>query len=754
LNGIDDCEGHVDMIYYAHSNGSDKDQWQVLSHHLTNTAQLALDLGRGVSFTEYAYLAALLHDIGKYSQPFQRRLMGENIKIDHSTAGAKEVIRLFQENFYQKIVATLLAYCIAGHHSGLPDYGSVIDTGTEGTLKARLKKRIPDYQDYALDINSSQLVLPGIIPIKPIKNCVGFSLAFFTRMVYSLLVDADFLETETYVNQGKKPRGGYEDIAALCQRFNRFLEQFSDPNSLINQQRSNILAACVAKAEEPPGLFSLTVPTGGGKTFASMAFALNHARHHGMERIIYVIPYTSIIEQNAAVFKNVLDDENVLEHHSNFDWGNRQLTGEAEDYDDKTNAAREKIKLATENWDIPVVVTTNVQFFESLFSNRSSRCRKIHNIAKSVIIFDEAQMLPREYLKPSLYAIQELVTNYATSAVLCTATQPAVDRFFPAGTQIKELAPDPPGLYTAFKRVQVINAGVINDAELIQQINDQPQVLCIVNTRKHAKGLFEGIEVDGHFHLSTLMCPVHRKQTIAEIRRRLKQGQTCRVVSTQIMEAGIDVDFPVGYRAISGLDSIIQAAGRVNREGRQNSGTLFVFEPDSSFVKRTPAYIRQGAEAAKEILRRFGDPVCLDAVQAYFRLVYELQDTRAFDARNILACFEKGIPNEANFDFRTAAERFKLIEDNTLPVVIPYDEAAVSLLREVRYSSYPASFSRQLQVYTVNIYAREYEALLSRGLIDLYGDTFAVLNDMGFYHAGTGLVIPESSGGEAIFFDG
>ncbi len=744
----------MDMIYYAHTNGSDKAQWQLLSHHLSNTAQLVLDLGRNTSFTQFAYLAALLHDIGKYSQSFQKRLLGEAIRIDHSTAGAQEITRLFQGNTYHKYCSTLLAYCIAGHHSGLPDYGSELDTGTEGTLKARLKKQIPAFRNYTLDINPAQFVLPSPFPIQPIKKYEGFSLSFFTRMVYSLLVDADFIETETFVNQGKKSRGGYEDITELSQRFNRFLEQFSNPNSPINAYRNNILASCLAKATEAPGLFSLTVPTGGGKTYASMAFALNHALHHGMERIIYVIPYTSIIEQNAAAFKKVLNHENVLEHHSNFDWKSNQAHGEAMDHDDQTNAAVEKIKLASENWDIPVVVTTNVQFFESLFSNRSSRCRKLHHIARSVIILDEAQMLPREYLKPSLYAIRELVTNYAASVVLCTATQPAVDRFFPAGTQIKELAPDPPGLYAAFKRVQVINSGVVDDEELIKRINDLSQVLCIVNTRKHARGLFEGIVEGGRFHLSTLMCPAHRKQTIAKIRKRLEQGKTCRVVSTQIMEAGIDVDFPIGYRAMSGLDSIIQAAGRVNREGRQNSGTLFVFEPDSSFVRRTPAYIRQGAEAAKEIMRRFADPVCLEAVQAYFGLVYDLQDRNAFDAKNILACFEKGIPAEANFDFMTAAERFKLIEENTLPIVIPFDEAAKSTLQGARFSPFPASLSRQLQVYTVNIYAGEYEALLSKGLIELIGGTFAVLNDLSFYHAETGLVIPESSGGEAIFFDG
>ena len=335
---------------------------------------------------------------------------------------------------------------------------------------------------------------------------------------------------------------------------------------------------------------------------------MRHAAIHGLKRIIYVIPYTSIIDQNAAEFKNCLGIENVLEHHSNFDWDKNFAHTETEYYDDKTDNAKDKLKLATENWDIPVVVTTNVQFFESLFANRSSRCRKLHNIAKSVIIFDEAQMFPRDYLKPSLYAIYELVKNYGASAVFCTATQPSLGQFLPKEAVLTELITNTQALFDFYKRVQVKNIGKIPDDELIQRINGHPQALCIVNTRKHARGLFASVIDEGRFHLSTLMCPVHRKATIATIRQRLKTGLSCRVISTQIMEAGIDVDFPVGYRAISGMDSIVQAAGRVNREGREKSGNLYVFEPDSVFCETHPGLYPTGRRGGEKDLAKLPRP--------------------------------------------------------------------------------------------------------------------------------------------------
>jgi len=742
------------MVFYAHSNEQDKKKWQTIHEHLDNTAEIARILGVDIGLSEFCQLVARLHDIGKYSPAFQRKLDGAQIHIDHSTAGAQEIISLFNHNPKQQLISTLLAYCIAGHHSGLPDYGSVIDCDSGGTLQARLKKKVQPYAAYRQELDVSSLTLPDHLPIRPIPEKPGFSLAFFTRMLFSILVDADFIETETFMAGKAKPRGDYVDIPSLSETFNRFLQQFAYPEGEVNIQRTSTLKACLEKASQPPGLFTLTVPTGGGKTFTSLGFALRHAQIHGLKRIIYVIPYTSIIDQNAAEFKNCLGSENVLEHHSNFDWDSRQPQQETAFFDDRTDDVYSKLRLAAENWDIPLVVTTNVQFFESLFAYRSSRCRKIHNIAKSVIIFDEAQMLPRDYLRPSLFAVYELVTNYGASAVFCTATQPPIGQFFPSGAQLTELCPDPEALFHFYERVRARPIGELPDAKLVKCISQHPQVLCIVNTRKHAKGLFDGIVPDGRFHLSTLMCPAHRKETIAAIRQRLEKDEPCRVVSTQIMEAGIDVNFPVGYRALAGLDSIVQAAGRVNREGNLDQADLYVFEPVSDFVRRVPAYIQQGAAVANNILKKYSDPICPQAIAEYYGLLYDLQDSRTFDRKEILDCFEKGIPHEVDFEFRTASQRFNVIENNTVPVIIQYNQEVLDVLNRVRFSKFPLSFSRKLQIYTVNIYEREFEALQSHGLVDIYGDTFAVLNNPDTYDPETGLEIPETSSGEAIFFDG
>ena len=443
----------------------------------------------------------------------------------------------------------------------------------------------------------------------------------------------------------------------------------------------------------------------------------------------------------------------MLEHHSNFDWVQKSASKDGRESDDSTNNTLQKLKLASENWDIPIIVTTNVQFFESLFGNRSSRCRKLHNMTNSVIIFDEAQMLPRDFIKPCMYAVHELVKNYKASAIFCTATQPGIEQFLPGPEKAKELIADPDALYLFYKRVEVKFEGKVADEALLQRINQQSQALCIVNTRSHARGLFEGVNDEGRYHLSNLMCPRHRRETISALRQSLKDGQPCRVISTQIMEAGIDVDFPVGFRALAGLDSIIQAAGRVNREGKNASGKLYVFEPDSSFIKRTPVYIQQTAEVARKVLREFKDrdPVSLEAIQAYYQALYDIQDKNAFDARSIIACFEKGIPN---FDFKTAAEKFRLIKDDSITVMIPYNPEAAVLLEQLRGSEFPNSFFRKLQPYCVNIYEREFQALQALGLIDFYNETFAVLNNMDFYNADTGLLLPENKSGEGIFFDG
>lgn len=750
------------IVYYAHSkDGKDKSEWQKLIDHLNRTANFAAEFGRDAGVAELAKIAGLTHDIGKYSEEFQARLDGSRRKVDHATAGAKELTQLFKGT-PQESLAILLAYCISGHHTGLLDCGDSTDLPGDGTLQARLKTEVCDYSAYKTELDLSKLEFPKwlnihplrlhLLPDKPPKEHQGFSISFLTRMVYSALVDADFQETEEFV-QGKKPRGEHENIEALRDRFNDHLRRFDNPETDINRKRTETLKTCIEKAADKPGFFKLTVPTGGGKTLASMAFALNHAAAHGLKRIIYVIPFTTIIEQNAGVFKEILGEENVLEHHSNFDWEQKKREA-IETAEDQTKSAYAKLKLAAENWDIPIVVTTNVQFFESLFANKSSRCRKLHNSARSVIIFDEAQMLPREYMRPAMAAIWELVTNYGASAVFCTATQPKLERFLPENVQPIELAPNPQELFDFYKRVLIKNLGTLTDEEVLDRLNTHEQALCIVNTRRHASGLFGGLKGEGNFHLSTLMCPAHRKEKLAEIRERLKNGQPCRVVSTTVMEAGIDVDFPVGYRALTGLDSINQAAGRVNREMKRGVSEMFVFEPKSEFVKHTPRYVAQAVEVSRMVLRDHAAmPISIPAIEAFFGQLYNLQDPNvSFDYKRIMDCFDS---LDGKFKFETAARLFQIIEDVTETVIIPYNEEAKRLIEELKYTEYPSSTLRKLQPYTVSIYQGEFDKLSAKGVILTIADNYNVLNPEYFkdyYHPDRGLLVPESSGGDGLFF--
>lgn len=739
-------------MFFAHSKGENRADWQSLKCHLENTAQIARSLSTDTHFENLAYIAALLHDIGKYSIAFQNRLLGDPKSVDHSTAGAQLINKMAGEDKLKQFVAHLIGFCIAGHHSGLPDYGSRIDHYTEPTLLARLKRKVDDYSNYSDDFSDLNISFPTDFQIKPTRKNGQFSISFLVRMIYSTLVDSDFLETESFLKEDIS-RGKHLSIIELKQQLGFFLKKFENPVSDLNIKRSELLFECVEQAEGPQGLFSMTIPTGGGKTLTSLAFSLAHAKQHDLKRVIYCIPYTSIIEQTAKVFRDALNGDCVLEHHSNFDWQGFHNRNELISEDDLSNTALKKLKLASENWDIPIIVTTNVQFFESLFSNRSSRVRKLHSLIKSVIVFDEAQMLPRDYLEPCMISLAELIANYQASVVFCTATQPPLSQFFPDFIQPTELIKSPTKIYNFFKRVKVKNINQKTDMQIAGLLNENQQSLCIVNTRKHAKGLFEYVTENNRYHLSTLMCPAHRSKTIEKIHSDLRNGKPCRVVSTQIMEAGIDVDFPVGFRALAGLDSIVQAAGRINRENKFESGVFYVFEPESELIKHVPAFIRQTASVARIILDQYEDPISIEALNAYYQLLYGVQAEDAFDKKGILAHFEKNILDEPNFDFRTASEKFKLIENDQVSVIIPWNESANEGIEKLRFSEYPLSSLRSLQPFIVNIYPHEFNALLGIGMIDLVHDHYAILNNLDeeVYHPDTGLVIPQGATGDAYF---
>lgn len=657
--------------YIAHKDGK---RIQTVKEHLQGTANLAGDFAKKFSKREWGYCCGMLHDIGKYSKEFQKKIHEDtNDRVDHSTAGAREC---FEKGGYYSI----LSYCIAGHHAGLPDFGN---SAIPSTLRGRLNKKICDYQMYSNEIKIPQLTTDPIAFSKD-KN-MDFALSLFIRMLYSCLVDADFLDTEFFMKNGETKRDSGETINCLLDRLNKHIEPWlknTDVNT-INGRRTEILKYCIEQSNQEKGLFRLTVPTGGGKTIASLAFALNHAVKHNMDRIIYVIPYTSIIEQNAQVFREILGSENVLENHCNVEYK------ESEEF--------HPMQLAAENWDKSVVVTTNVQFFESLFSNKSSRCRKIHNIANSVIILDEAQMLPLDYLKPCMSALQELVESYHSSVVLCTATQPALDMFFNKKEQTKELCPDVEKQFEFFERVTYEKLGNIPKEALLEKLKGETSALCIVNTKKQAQELYKELRGEGVFHLSTSMYPKHRKQVLNTIRKKLKNKEKCLVISTSLVEAGVDLDFSSVYRQTSGIDSMIQAAGRCNREGKEKkeNSKVYIFDlEDTKMVQNQKLQI----ETAKSVMQDYENLADLESITDYFSRLYHYRGS-SLDKKNIMEEF-----HGMECNFAKVAKEFKLIEQDTKSIVVCKEKEAEELLYEIKLKGISKTKMRKIEQYCIQVY--------------------------------------------------
>ncbi|SET03583.1 CRISPR-associated helicase/endonuclease Cas3 [Anaerobranca gottschalkii] len=718
-------------MFYAHSRKDQpKENWQLLKDHLENTANISSELASKFGARDLGFLVGLLHDIGKYTKEFQSRLQGSKISVDHSTAALKE---LFNNYPNIKPIAKMLGFIVSGHHSGLPNGGSI---NLEGSLNYRINKDyLLDYSAYKKEINIPQLSEVKL-PIN-YKEAPYFSVYFFIKMLFSCLVDADFLDTESFMEKDKSlSRKNSTSLEDLHTKLDAYLKKLlsEQKDTEINRYRKLILDTCKNKALKQPGFFTLTVPTGGGKTLSSMAFAMEHAIKNRLDRIIYVIPYTSIIEQNADKYREIFGPENVLEHHCNFTIGE-----ENEEFSD----AAEKLKLAAENWDIPIIVTTNVQFFESIFSNKSSKSRRLHNLCRSVIILDEAQMIPVKFLKLSLMALYELVRNYNSTVVFCTATQPSIKEsdLLPTDIDIQEIIDDPELLYEKFKRTRIIDLGEIDDITLVNRLKEYSQVLCIVNRKEHAKRLYEhiqGEEKDYVFHLSTYMYPAHRRTVIKEIKERLKKGEKCIVISTQLIEAGVDIDFPVVYRALAGIDSIAQAAGRCNREGERGLSDVYVFKPMEKHGT-PPKELLLNVSMSESVFRNIKNPMSLEGIKTYFTLLY---DVKNIDHKNLLKVI-KEYSSKLDYPFSDIAKEYKLIEDNTITIIIPRDETCKMYLSLLK-SSYPnRDIIRKLQPYMVNVYEYDLKKLLESGGVKYIAELKNyVLTDINhFYDEKLGIVI-------------
>lgn len=729
----------------AHVRKKADGSWDVphwLDKHHAGTAEKAEAFAAKFGSGAWGKVLGLLHDAGKgraewqkylqtksgYGYDDEAHLEGKKGKILHAIYGAS-----LAEKLYGKAMGRLLSYGIAGHHAGLPDWSSAEGAGSASMQVQQAQNKdlsqIPAF--FRQDAQGEKFTnLPWNIK----RDGLDFSL--WVRMLFSALVDADYLDTEGYMDPEKAgDRGGYCTMKELLNRLHDYMMRLDSKaeNTPVNVIRRDIRRKCVETAKERPGIFSLSVPTGGGKTLSSLAFALEHAVRHGLERVIYVIPYTSIIEQNADVFRSVLGDEQVVEHHSSLE------------EDDGTPKSR----LAVENWDAPVIVTTTVQFFESLFAAKPGRCRKLHNIARSVVILDEAQLLPVEFLRPLLETMQLLADHYHVSFIISTATQPAFkerkEDSFRGLRDVREIIGDADEiekLYRSLRRYRIVFPGNLQEVsgweEIAAELKQYPQALCVVSDRKSCRELYS-LMPKGTFHLSALMCGRHRSEVIQIIKQKLKNAEPVRVISTQLVEAGVDFDFPVVYRALAGLDSIAQAAGRCNREGKiRELGKVVVFN-----APRQPkeGLLRKAADTTCSMAAVCDlDPMNYDQFALYFKELY--RKANSLDVHDIMRLL---IPDrEVAMFFRTAANRFSLIDDGQQQTILVRYGEGERLIDLLKTDGPDRQLLRRLQRYTVNIYTYEFEQMRRRGALEQVQPGMFALASSVDYSEQTGLVTEEA----------
>jgi CRISPR-associated endonuclease/helicase Cas3 len=690
-----------------------------------------------VNFADLAGLTGVLHDFGKYTDCFQQMLRTGHGRCQHAIHGAM-LAHFGAEGAAKKPGLNSVMAAIAGHHAGLADWSNFREKLSEPRYRreveeilARASTDCPELGRMVSGLDSQQDTPPG-------ARKARFDL--FVRMLFSCLVDADRLDSG-----GRTPLQG--ELRAV-ERLNTLLQhiavlQNGSPEGLVKQMRAKVLEGCLNAASSQQRLFSLSVPTGGGKTLAAMAFALRRAALYPerFRRVIVVIPYLSIIEQNAQVYSCIFGQDALLEHHSG---SVQKLAKHDEDHfipaadaegEEEKQFQETGLRPETENWDAPLIVTTSVRFFESLFSNRPSDLRRVHNIARSIVILDEVQTLPRRLLGPLLDMMKELAEDWDTNFVFSTATQPAFERpqhkkdlRWGPGT-LTEIVRDPASLHKALKRVEIhweIDHAV-GWPEVAQRMTAVPQCLAIVNVRDHAGKLYEevlrvaeekGLHKQGVFHLSTRMCAAHRLRVLDKIRTRLTEGESCHVVSTQLVEAGVDVDFPLALRALAPLDSIVQAAGRADREGKitaalgQPGGKVVVFLPEDH--KLPPNEYKEATGITEAIAKdeiESGGSVQVDsadAIRLYFERYYGGTGTDLG---------QKLVDYREHERFATLAQEFEMISNRTRDVFVPDDEDARKAIERLRFSGeLTPSLRRMLQRHIVGLSPSEFEK--AKGVVE------------------------------------
>jgi CRISPR-associated endonuclease/helicase Cas3 len=686
---------------YAHTPGKEGN-WHVLWDHLIEVANLAAVFASSFHMEGYACLAGLFHDLGKALPEFQRYLQAQVertpcTKFPHSPWGAALVTRLLGSQCSKELMLA-----VAGHHAGLDEPGGVLArlAATCGSEPLRLKHLqefiIPLLQTYP------QLVKMPVLPTSDLRR------ELLIRFIFSALVDADRLDTEHHFDLGRAGmQEGWPILDILWQRFEgRQKHRLGEAKpTLVNQVRREVYAACLDAASFPQGIYRLTVPTGGGKTLSGLGFGLKHALLHGLRRIVVAIPYTSIIDQTAKVYRDDLGEEAVLEHHSQMS-DPEEVSGE-----ESQDPVKIRLRLSAENWQAPLIVTTTVQLFESLFARSPSRCRKLHNLARSIIILDEVQTLPPALLRPTADVLCTLVEDYGATVVLSTATQPALEntsylREFRG--EVREIVPHYPQHFDQLKRVDYdLRRDRLSLADFAEELRKHSQVLAILNTRREALALFDLLaEEEETYHLSTLLCGLHRRQILKEVTERLHQDRPVCLVSTQVVEAGVDLDFPTVYRVMGPLDRIVQAAGRCNREGKIARGQVVIVELEGGKAPKGP-YAR-GLEKAR-LLLELNPPEALHKpalYRDYFRRLFSDLD---LDEKRVQSYRKE-------FNYPEVAARYRLIDQNTSPVVVAYEEGYTRLDRWLRWPSREGW--RDLQPYLVNLYDREIKQFRQDGWIE------------------------------------
>ena len=714
----------IAVEYIGHT--SDDGRKQLLLDHLNGTSKLCRE-NANEFWADIAEFVGQIHDIGKYTSGFQKRINGaENIRVEHAICGAKEVAKAPPKSY-----VPMIEYCVAGHHSGLPDGGTKVDGEEDSTLHGRMKRKTGDYSAYE---NEVKLEYPkdNLRELFDVSNQreIIERYSFFTRYLFSCLTDADFIDTERFVtpNTDRGIDGDFQKAyEKVCEKLNSFKIE-----TKLQESRSIIQEQVYKSVESNANVYTLNMPTGSGKTLCSIRAALKTAIENKKKRIIYVIPYVSIIEQTAKVFEDIFGDVlPVLQHHSNYDFDDDKN-------EDENEITSEKLKRSCENWDAKLIVTTNIQFFESLYHYKGRRLRKLHNLADSVIIFDEIHMLPIDYIQPCLRAIGYVTKYLNSTAILMSATMPNYDKFmerYMSGVKIENAVKDT-SLFNVFDKCKYEYIGKCELASLAEKAQEYDNALIIVNKRKTARELYD-ICSGNKYHLSTYMTPLHRSEIIAKIKEDIKNGINTTVISTSLIEAGVDLDFKAVFREIAGIDNILQSGGRCNREGKMDMGDVFVFETDGGNYqtkKKSDIIIR--ANITRNLFEEFENISTDKCIKEYYGRLLNYKEKK-IEENTITAI----MGNDLRIDgipFRTYAESFNFIDNQVIGIVIPCDENR-GLIKELKDGK--LSVKRNLQRYSASVNKDEFKELFQIGIIETLDCGVCILANTDYYKSDVGLTL-------------